>query len=250
MKALIAVLCTRIAFNSCPALAEGSGLSASLTLTSDYRFRGLSQDAGQITPQAELDWNGPYGWSMGGFASKVDFRDHENTSLELDVFAGKEFDLGWGELGLNAYYYAYPNHHPGAGSPHYSTFETSAKLSRTWRTLVATAAVSWSPNFLANGQSWDLEFGVSHELNPWLTLAGHFGRQWESRWDPVRGSGFPYAYGDIGVTARYREWSFDLRYVATSLARQQCLSAVGGRDWCEGGLILAATYLIPGAVGI
>lgn len=220
-----------------------SGFSGSLTLTSDYRFRGLSQDARQVTPQGELDWSGSHGWFAGTFLSKVDFQDHEDTSLELDVFGGKHFDLDDDTgLDLTAYYYGYPNHHPRTGSPRYSTFETNAKFSRQWGAATLNAGASWSPNFLGNGEAWDLETSVSYSATSWLSIVGHLGRQWERRWNGLAEGGFPYVYGDIGLTATHKTWTLDLRYAATTLSRGECALTAGGRNWCEGGFILTLSY--------
>jgi hypothetical protein len=152
--------------------------------------------------------------------------------------------LGAAFLDLNAFYYGYPDHDPRPGSPRYSTFEGNAKLSRQWNDLTLSGSLSWSPNFLGNGQSWDAEIGLSRTILPWLSASSHFGRQWEARWSSVPSSGFPYAYGDAGLTATSGPWSFDVRYSASSLSRPQCLLVIGGRNWCEAGAILTLSYAI------
>jgi uncharacterized protein (TIGR02001 family) len=236
----IALLCGDAGLSGASAKSAFSG---SLTLTSDYRFRGVSQNAGQIAPQGELDWSGVHGWSAGAFLSKVDFQDHEDTSLELDVFGGKHFDLDDDTgLDLTAYYYGYPDHHPRTGSPRYSTFEANLKLSRQWGAATLNAGASWSPNFLGNGEAWDLETGVSYGATFWLSLVGHLGCQWERRWNGLAESGFPYVYGDIGLTATHKTWTLDLRYATTTLSRAECALTEGGRNWCEGGFILTLSY--------
>jgi uncharacterized protein (TIGR02001 family) len=219
-----------------------SAFSGSLTMTSDYRFRGVSQNAGQITPQAEIDWNGPNSWSVGAFVSKVNFQDHQNTSFELDVFGGKRLELGWGTLDFDVSYYGYPDHEPTADGPRYSSLEIGAKLTHEWDALSASAAVSWSPNFLGNGEALDFEAGATRDLAPWLRVSGHAGRQWTKDWDRDPGGGFPYSYADIGATATKGKLSLDLRYEATSLSKPQCLLTQGGRDWCQGTFVLTLAY--------
>lgn len=236
---LLLLVSTGLAALKAAAQTEFSG---TVTVTSDYRFRGLSQDARLITPQAELDWNGRDGWSAGLFAAKVDFQDHENTSLEVDLFGGKHFTIDETDLALITYYYAYPNHQPGPGSPRYSTIETNAKFSRQWDAIGLSAAIAWSPNFLANGEAWDVEIGASYTVTPWLTVGGHLGQQWEERWNRLPGSGFPYGYGDVGLTANADAWSLDLRYNATTLSSTQCLMAIGGANWCESGFVVSLSY--------
>lgn len=233
------VLC--IGFGCLATDAHGE-ISGTLTLSSDYRFRGLSQDARSVTPQAELDWSDADGWSLGAFVSKVDFQDHEHTSIELDAFGGKHMDWGAISLDLNAFYYSYPNHDPRPGSPRYSTFEANAKLSRRWRRCTVDGALSWSPDFLANGESWDSESGLSCDLSAWLIFSGHLGAQWEKRWNGPAAAGFPYRYADLGATISRGPWTVDLRYETTTLSPSQCLRAVGSRDWCTDTMIATVRY--------
>lgn len=242
MKRRLSLLSLAFVFNPVSAFADEPKISGSLTLTSDDRFRGLSQDARAITPQAELDWSGSDGWSAGAFASKVDFEDHEHTSVEVDLLAGKHFAFGLMEVDLNAYYYAYPDHDPSRGRPSYSTLEGSGKVGRQWRAFRVSGTVAWSPNFLANGQSWDAELGASYQISAWLSMSTHAGQQREKMWDSRSVSGFPYTYGDVGLTATAEKWSFDLRYTLTSLSRLQCLTAIGGAKWCQGGFVLSLSY--------
>jgi hypothetical protein len=80
-----------------------------------------------------------------------------------------------------------------------------------------------------------------------VTAKTSFGRQWEARWTSAPSSGFPYAYGDLGVTASTGPWALDLHYSASSLSKLQCLLAVNGRHWCEPGAILTMSYAVGGA---
>jgi uncharacterized protein (TIGR02001 family) len=244
MKGTGAAFIILLAADSAAAAETENSLSGTLTLTSDYRFRGISQDDGQITPQAELDWSGPDGWSAGAFASKVDFNDRENTSFELDLFGGRRIELGWGVLDLEAIYYGYPDHHPSKGSRTYSSWELSGKLTHDWDAWSGSLAISWSPDFVGNGAAWDVEAGAARDITSWLAVSGHAGRQWIDRWDRLAHIGFPYSYADIGATATRGRFSLDLRYEVTTLSKTQCLLTEGAPDWCNGGFVLTLTYAL------
>src|SRR5882757_2260456 len=68
------------------AAAGDWGLAGSLAVTSDYRFRGISQNDGHFAPQGSLNLTGPDGWYAGTWGSQLDFDDHAGTSVEWDIY--------------------------------------------------------------------------------------------------------------------------------------------------------------------
>ncbi|MCL1090591.1 TorF family putative porin [Shewanella profunda] len=48
-------------------------VTGEISLTNDYRFRGVSQTAGDPALQAGIDWGFDSGLSVGAWASNVDF---------------------------------------------------------------------------------------------------------------------------------------------------------------------------------
>ena len=55
--------------------SDTTGVSASVTLASDYMFRGFSQSKGNPALQAGAAWAGASGWIVGAWGSNVDFVD-------------------------------------------------------------------------------------------------------------------------------------------------------------------------------
>src|SRR5690348_2212837 len=60
--AFCAWLCAPLAF---------AGVSGSVALTSDYRFRGITLSDGLPALQLDVDWSAPQGWYAGAFASSA-----------------------------------------------------------------------------------------------------------------------------------------------------------------------------------
>lgn len=59
-----------------PALAaEDSHFSANVAVTSDYRFRGVSQSAKDPALQGGVDYTHPTGLYLGAWGSTIDFGD-------------------------------------------------------------------------------------------------------------------------------------------------------------------------------
>ena len=101
---LISAIATCGAITSAPALAEVE-LSANVALTSDYVWRGMSQNDGNPAIQGGFDLEHASGFYAGTWASNVDAGD---SSIELDFYAGLAggLDSGLGyDLGIIRYTY-------------------------------------------------------------------------------------------------------------------------------------------------
>ncbi|MFL1464521.1 TorF family putative porin [Marinobacter sp. HN1S83] len=84
-------------------------LSSTVSFTNDYRFRGISQTAGDAAVQGSIDVALDNGLYAGIWGSNVDFGDDAN--LEIDWYAGY-----WAEINdkmswdATLYYYTYPGY--------------------------------------------------------------------------------------------------------------------------------------------
>lgn len=224
------------------------GLSASATVTSDYRFRGISQSDRNPAVQGSIDWIGPQNFYVGSWASLIDFNDKGVTSktksrVEWDIYAGKHFALGSGtDLNVEAIYYAYPDYDPLPGVPRKSYFEGLTTLTQSWDAWSVHVTGAWSPDYLSStGTGFYLAGGAAYQMNDWITLSGNVGEQWVRDLNRVPGAGFPYTHWDAGVTLNWNHFALDARYVDTSLSRGQC-----GSNWCNGGAVVSLTYSFGG----
>ncbi|MCC2959550.1 TorF family putative porin [Massilia sp. IC2-278] len=85
-------------------------LSANAALTSDYRYRGISQTRLQPAIQLGADYAAASGWYAGAWASSITWtRDAGGSgSIEADVYGGRRGELGGGvsyDAGLLGYVY-------------------------------------------------------------------------------------------------------------------------------------------------
>jgi uncharacterized protein (TIGR02001 family) len=245
--------CMALLALSLPAMAgdDMGSLSGYVTITSDYRFRGISQNDGEPAPQASLNWTGGDGWYLGTWASKINFNDgpsgaftsHHNTSVEWDIYGGKHFDLGGTDLNLEAYYYAYPDHEGLPGSATYSYVEGIAALSHTFDQLTLTGTVAISPDYFGGtGTGVWLGGNASYVVNDWVTISGNVGHQWAAQLDN-QGYGYPYTHWDLGATVAWNGISLDVRYVDTDISKAECQYFNGPRNnWCGATVIGTLTY--------
>lgn len=227
-----------------PAFAQDApawALTGYVAATSDYKFRGISQNERNFAPQGSLNVTGPEGFYVGAWASQVDFTPGPGNApeVELDIYGGKHTDL-WGiDWNFEPYYYSYPSE-PGGYNADY--FEIINQLSKAFGPATLTATWAWSDNLAFNGGTGNYLAGTaSYTILDWLSISGNLGHQWAQNAKYAGSS--DYTYGDIGVTATWKGFALDLRYSGTDLSNAKC-----GAFWmatnhaCAGNVIATLTY--------
>jgi len=201
-----------------PALADDAPAFGSITGyiagESDYRYRGVSQNNSEVTPEGSLNWTGPVGFYAGTWLAKTDWGG-KNPGFEMDIYGGKHFDLGGTDLNIEAYYYAYPDFN-AYGGPKASYFELQGYLSHTFDKLTLTAVGAYSPEWsLEGGTGWYTAGTAAYALSDWLSISGTIGHQW------VELAPSDYTHWDIGLTATYKSFTLDVRYVGNDIKSSQ-----------------------------
>lgn len=188
--------------------APAHALSFNASLTSDYRYRGLSQTRRQPAIQGGADYtHSPTGFYAGAWASSIKWIKDlgGDAGAEIDMYAGKrgEWTSGGASYDVGVLYYAYPSNEL---NPDADTVEVYGqvgfgpayvKYSHSTSNLFGTAD--------SKGSGY-LDLGANVELMPGLVLNLHAGRQM------VANNG-AYSYNDfkIGVTK-------DLGYASLAVA--------------------------------
>lgn len=113
--------------------ATESTLSANAALTSDYRYRGISQTRLQPAIQLGADYAAASGWYAGAWASSITWtRDAGGSgSIEADLYGGKRGELGGGvsyDAGLLGYVYPSNGLSQVSGFDNANTAETYVQL--------------------------------------------------------------------------------------------------------------------------
>ena len=251
-------VCTAVSLMGVSGIARADGapapawgpFTANIELTSDYRFRGISQTDRGAAVQGGVDF-ASNGWFAGVWASNVDFEDDttKNAPAEVDIYGG--YNYAWTdttEIGLQARYYWYPSS-DYLSFPTYDYFELQGHVKHTFDKFTLAAEVDWSPDyFFESGTGVNL-FGTATVpllkefwfFDGGLTASGHVGYQWIE--DNQQFGAPDYAYWDLGLTATAGIFSFDARYVDTSLSKADCFS---GLDWCQAGFVATVSVALPG----
>ncbi|HVZ28737.1 MAG TPA: TorF family putative porin [Rhizomicrobium sp.] len=231
-------------------------VSAYVALQSDYRFRGISQNAREPAEQGSLNISGPDGFYVGTWVSKINWSGSEgavlgpnNPSLEVDIYGGKHTDLWGTDLNIEAYEYSYPDAKTqGIGIPNASYFEMITQLSHTFGPLAVTGTWAYSPEFtLAGGTGNYLEGTLAYTINDWLAVSGNVGHQWvQNAKYALGGATGDYTHADFGATLTYKAISLDLRYATTDMNYATCSYYMleTNNHPCSGGFVATLTYNI------
>jgi len=189
-----------------------SPLTGNLTLTSDYRFRGISQSFKLPAVQGGIDWSHPSGFYVGNWNSSVSGNQFPNgASLEMDFYGGYKMAIGSDlTLDFGGLYYYYP----GA---FYSGFDPSKPRFDNFEVYVGAASGPFSAKLYVavtdffgldettggkgSSGSYYLDLNYATEIAPNTTLGAHLGYQHVSGYSDL--SYFDYK---LGVTYDWTGW--------------------------------------------
>lgn len=125
-------------------------ISGAATLTSDYRFRGVSQSDEGIAAQAGITIAHESGFYVGAWGSNLaGWGTFGGSNVELDLIAGFKLPVGEGTLDTGVTWYMYPS---GADTTDFA--ELYAKLSGTVGPIGLTAGVAYAPSQEALGNAF------------------------------------------------------------------------------------------------
>jgi uncharacterized protein (TIGR02001 family) len=213
---------------------EWGGIFSAVTLTSDYRYQGVSSSDNHAALQGYIHYWRSDGWYAGLFVTQVDFND-DGTSYELDFYGGKTIKLdGKTELKLQGLYTTFPdNRTPG---PTYDFVQASIAVTHRNGPLTVSGLTSYVPEAsYGSGEAWRLEGEAAYAVSPRLTLKALAGRRWIER-------GLDRTYWSLGAAASWKRLTFEVRYVDTNLSKARCGC---NPDICGPALVGSITASLP-----
>lgn len=231
---------TRIAIAMLASLAASSamaGTSGSVSLTSDYVFRGVSQANQKPALQGGVEYAADSGAYLGSWGSSVSWLSDSSTSaapisssLELDVYGGWRGKISDAvSYDVGALYYAYPGSFP-AGFNRADTLElyagltvsASERLSLGAKYSVATTDVF---GYADSDGSGYLDLSANLALSEGWSLSAHAGKQWIRR-----NTAFEYTDWKLGVTRSFDNGiSVGLAYTGTDADTALYTNAYGNK---------------------
>lgn len=213
MKLILATLAAALTLGALPAQAQAtSPFSFNVSLTSDYRYRGISQSRLKPALQGGIDYAHSSGFYLGVWASSIKWIKDAggDADVEVDVYAGYKTEIAPGltmDVGLLTY--NYPSEDLAVSA---DTREIYGALSYGPVTLKYSHATSNLFGFADSKKSGYLEIAGTFDLGGGFTLTPHVGHQ------KVKGSANdPYTYTDYSLTLNkdYGGFTFGVAAVGT-----------------------------------
>ena len=207
-----AALVVTVVATALPALAqEANPLSFNVSVTSDYRYRGISQTRLKPALQGGVDYAHSSGFYVGAWASTIKWISDGggDADVEIDTYAGYKTEVGGGvtvDVGFLRYNY------PGNDLPvSANTNELYGAVSFGPATLKYSHSISNLFGFADSKNSSYLDLSANFIVGKGVTIGAHAGKQW------IEGnSAFEYTDWKLGVTKAFDNgFSVGLAYTGT-----------------------------------
>lgn len=174
------------------AAAPESSLSFNVGVTSDYRYRGISQSRLQPALQGGVDYADKSGFYVGAWGSTIKWiKDASgDASAELDLYAGYKGAVGDVSYDLGFLRYEYPSNKLAVSA---NTNEIYGAATFGPATLKYSHAISNLFGFANSKNSYYVDLSGTFDLGSGFSLVPHVGYQ------SVKNSG-AYSYTDYALT--------------------------------------------------
>ncbi|QYJ78057.1 TorF family putative porin [Shewanella acanthi] len=202
------------------AAAEVSG---EIAVTNDYRFRGISQTAGDPAVQAGVDWSFESGFSVGAWASNVDFDEpgYNGPDIEYDFYVAYG-----GEINEDISYDVTLNRYNYSGDSDLGYFEVTAGVEYSGFRLAYWFTDDYSGTDLDYHYT---ELNYSYEFVENWSVDFHYGYNAGDALDD--GEGFDsYSDYSIGVSTELAGFGLSLAWLGSDLDGAQKVSKGAGRN--------------------
>lgn len=219
-KTLISVAAASALLSGATVANADSGWSASgnVALTTDYKFRGISQTDEDPAIQGGLDLEHESGFYIGTWASNVDFGGNGFGTIELDVYAGFGSDIGDTDFSydVGVLYYAYPGDDlEGDGPGEGDYVELYGSIG--WKDLTVGFAYS-DDYYLETDEFWYVYADYSFALPYDISLDLHVGyNALEEDGGFLSSDEDGYTDFSVGLTKSFMDLDFTIAAVGTDL---------------------------------
>jgi len=213
----------------------GGTFGGSLTMATDYMFRGLSQTGNEPQLQGDFNWSHSSGLYLGLWSTNTSFGDSP-AHIELDPYIG--FAGGIGDTGLSYdvgyWYYSYPG-----SDIDFDFGEAYGYLTYTWRDLSLTGSLWYSDNYFGDDFAVDDSLAyhgiVAYQLPMGFSVSGRLGEQTLN--EETGQPDMDYVYYDAGVSVDWKGFTADLRWHDT----EDVVSALAAEDDADGRWVFSVT---------
>jgi uncharacterized protein (TIGR02001 family) len=196
-------------------------LAFNVSVTSDYRYRGISQSRLDPALQGGMDYtNNPTGFYLGAWASSIKWIKDAggDANFELDIYGGKRGNFSESityDIGVLSYVYVDNKLGDVSGFANADTTELYAQLGFGPAYVKYSHSLTNLFGFVDSEGSGYVDVGANIELVETLTLNLHVGNQSVKNNDD-------YAYSDwkIGVTKDFGFMTASIAAIGTDSSKE------------------------------
>jgi uncharacterized protein (TIGR02001 family) len=210
-------------------------VASSITLASDYSYRGISQTQLDPAVQGSIDWSNSKGFKAGVWASNLNYNDGGDASSEFDLYAGYMHDFGSVTLDVGGIQYFYP---ATTSSRNYDYVEAyAAGTYHITDTATTTVSLNYSPDYFGgSGASYYLRAAGVAPVAYGISLEGWVGNMWIQE-NATYGTP-DYTDWMLGAAYDLKGYVLRAQYVDTDLSEAKC----SGTNNCDGRGIVSVTH--------
>lgn len=207
-------------------------VSGSITLASDYSYRGISLSNEQPVAQLNLVYDAPDGWYAGAFGSKVKLNSNSSEGEQILLYSGFSQRLRSGviwEAGATAAIF------PKSTDLNYGEVFTGLMFDNL------SARIYYSPNYIGlNNKTLYLEANADYQLQERLDVFSHIG--WLVYLDDKVGQVNRNRVDvRVGVGSNFSSWKLQLAYGITR--PQHSYNTGKYQNNSRNNLVFSASYL-------
>lgn len=197
--------------------AASAGFSGTLSLTSDYDYRGFSQSDEGFAIQGSLDYQHDGGFYASAWGSSLDWGQDSDADIEIDYIVGFSREFGSTGVSWDVGYLAYA--YPGLSSANFGEFYGGL----SWGSF--SLKLSYSDDFAGVGHSaWYLDGGYSYGWDSGWSVLVYGGYSFGNAFDVVQPLGvIPFGNPDYwnygaGVGYTHAHLYLEAKVVGTDLS--------------------------------
>ena len=203
-------------------------VSGGATLTSDYRFRGVSQTDKRFAVQGTLTIAHESGFYVSTWGSSIDDYVAYGSDQEIDLIAGYKKTINGTTFDVGGLYYYYP----GSGGANTDFIEPYASVTHVFGPATAKAGVAYAPKqrALASAHARDDNLYMYGELGGAIpgtpfSVLGHLG--YSHGRSVLTGGLKGYLDWNLGVSYAWKNLTLGVSYVDTDIKKDESITPSG-----------------------
>ena len=210
--------------------ASDFSLDGSVALTSDYRFRGISQSNTDAALQGSINLNHVSGAHAGVWGSSIDFNDDEDATIELDYTAGYTFAVSDVAVDVGYIYYTYPNDGSNDNNDYGEVYAAA-----DWKGV--EVGVNWTDDgYAKSGKATYVFAGYSHQFGI-VTVGAQVGETFLDTATFENGDDKYFNFEVSATVTLLEKLDVEVAYVGTDLSKND----IGGLDWAQNAAVATVT---------